>query len=180
MLELTIGSYQYFDKKKEETMFVPSQTLRLEHSLVAISKWESFYEKPFLTNDPKTEDEIIFYTKCMTLDEDVPDRVYNRLSAEDMYQISQYIAKKHTATWFSEVESRGGTNSDIITSEVIYYWMVTLNIPFECETWNLNRLITLVRVINAKNQPQKMSRSEAVARAREINRQRRAELNTRG
>lgn len=182
MLELTIASYQSYDRETKERVVVPSFTLQLEHSLVAISKWESKYEKPFLTNDAKSEEEIIYYTRCMTLNEDVPDRVFNRLSVEDIHDISEYISKKHTATWFSESEDKsvGGDNS-VITSEVIYYWMVSLGIPFECETWNLNRLITLVRVINAKNQPpKKMNRTDAMARARALNRQRKAELKTRG
>lgn len=182
MLRINVAPYEYYDTTTEEKILMPGVELRLEHSLASISKWESFYEKPFLTNDHKTEDEILYYTKCMSLDDNVPNRVFRRLTTEDITKVSEYISKKHTATWFSENSSdKPGAASGVVTSEVIYYWMVSLNIPFECENWNLNRLLTLVRVINAKNQPaKKMTRAEAAARARQLNKQRQKELNTTG
>lgn len=181
MLELEIKPQEYYDESKEIFVVIPGATLKLEHSLVSLSKWESFYEKPFLVNEPRTEEEKAFYIECMLL-EPIEDPIVLRfLNEEQVVAINAYINKKHTATWFSEEKGSRAGSREIVTSEIIYYWMVSLNIPFECEYWNLSRLLALIRVINAKNQPQKkMSRAEAAARARELNKQRMEKYNTSG
>jgi hypothetical protein len=116
----------------------------------------------------------------MVLTKDFPPDIFSRLSDKNLSEVNDYIENKMTATWFSEIPS-GPKSSEIITSELIYYWLTVFSIPFDCETWHLNRLFTLIRVCNLKNaKPKQMSRSEIAARNRELNAQRKAQLGTRG
>ena len=181
MLKIKIPEVEGFDEKKNEFVKIcPETCLQLEHSLVSLSKWESKWHKPFLSKtDVKTYEETIDYIKCMTLTQNVNPAVYSNIPASVMEQISAYIEDPMTATTFGE---SGKNNSrEIITSEIIYYWMVSFNIPFECQKWHLNRLLTLIRVCSIKNAPKKkMSTNEIIARNRALNAQRRAQLNSRG
>jgi hypothetical protein len=180
MLTIIVPGVEMFDEQTQEFVTKGDVTLDLEHSLVSLSKWESKYEKPFLVKSEKTTEETLDYIKCMTLTSDVPEEVFNKFSAENITAINNYIDAKMTATWFSEAPGAPQTR-DVITAELIYYWLITFQIPFECETWHLNRLFTLIRVCNIKQaKPKKMSRSEIAARNRELNAQRREQLGTRG
>lgn len=180
MLTITVPGTELFDEKNQEFITHDEFELELEHSLVAISKWESIYEKPFLGKDEKTSAEVIAYVQCMTVTPNVPLDVYFRLNQENFDQISTYIDAKMTATWFNETPSTRRPSSEIITSELIYYWMVALNVPFECDTWHLNRLLTLIKIINIKNAPKKKrSRGEVAAEQRALNEKRRAEWEAR-
>lgn len=180
MLTITIPDVEMFDEQTQEFVTRPYMTLDLEHSLVSLSKWESIHEKPFLGKNEKTSEEVLDYIKLMTLTPDVPDDVYLKLSEDNATEINKYLEAKMTATWFSEAPGAPGTR-DVITSELIYYWMITFQIPFECETWHLNRLFTLIRVCNIKQaKPKKMSRAEMAARNRELNARRREQLGTKG
>jgi hypothetical protein len=180
MLTIVVPGVEMFDEESQEFVTVGDVTLNLEHSLVSLSKWEQIYEKPFLGKDEKTTEEVLGYVKAMTLTTDAPEDVFNKLSKENLDAINEYIEAKMTATWFSDAPGAPPAR-DVITSELIYYWMITFQIPFECENWHLNRLFTLIRVCNVKQaKPKKMSRAEVAARNRELNAKRRAQLGTKG
>ncbi len=180
MLRIIVPAAEFWDEINEEFIYKDEQPLQLEHSLVSLSKWESKWCKPFLSKDEKTTEETIDYIRCMTLTQNVKPDVYERLSSENISQVNQYIQAPMTATWFSETGT-GKRNSEQITSELIYYWMIALNIPFECQKWHLNRLFTLIRVCNIKNQPpKKRSRREIMSRNAALNAARCKQLNTNG
>ena len=179
MLTIEIVTEESYDEEKEE--FVPANVVvvALEHSLVSLSKWESIHEKPFLGKHQKTPQEMMSYIVCMTLTPSISADVYNKLSESNIAEIDEYINSKQTGTTFSTIgEER---SREIITSEIIYYWMTAMNIDWQAQYWHLNRLLTLVRVINQKNAPKKkMNPSEIAARNRELNAQRRAALGSTG
>lgn len=180
MITITIPATEAFDEINGEFLYSKEQTLQLEHSLISISKWESKWCKAFISNDEKSTEEIIDYVKCMTLNPNIDDSVYRCLTKENMKQINDYIDAPMTATTFFE-EKNGKRNREVITSELIYYWMIALNIPFECQKWHLNRLLTLVRVCNIKNQPpKKMSKKDIMSRNASLNAARRQKFNSKG
>lgn len=153
--------------------------LQLEHSLVSVSKWEARWHKPFLSKQEKTDEEINDYVKCMTLTQNVPGEVYSCLSAENILQIEKYIEDPMTAITFSKEPEQGGRS--IVTAEIIYYWMVTFGIPFECQKWHLNRLLALIQVCERKNRPpKKQSQRSIMERNAALNAQRRKKLGSKG
>lgn len=157
MLELTILPVELYDESTRMfTMHGEEVTIQLEHSLVSLSKWEQIWEKPFLTDDDKTIEETISYIKCMCLTPDVSSEVFTRLTNDHVTSVSKYIDKKMTATWFTEVPGvPKPTRKEIITAEIIYYWIIALQLPPETQHWHLNQLFTLVKVTNEKNTPKK-------------------------
>lgn len=178
MLTVKVLGIDYFDE--ENSTFITSEdvTLELEHSLVSLSKWESVWGKPFLGPDLKTTEETLSYIKAMSLTPNIAPEVFSRLSNSNLEEINEYISAKMTATSFIEKQTK---SREIVTSEVIYYWMISLNVPFSCETWHLNRLFTLLKVCSEKNSPKKkMSKREIAARNTSLNAQRLAELKTTG
>lgn len=181
MLQLTIQlSPEGWDESKEEFVEAKYQVLQLEHSLVSLSKWESKWCKPFLSTAQKTDEEILDYIQYMTLTPDVDPDVYAYLSSENFKQIDTYINAPMTATTFSEPKSNK-SNRDVITAELIYYWMIALNIDWECQYWHLNRLLTLVRVCNIKNAPpQKRSKRDVANSYAALNAARRKQFNSKG
>lgn len=180
MLTITIPAVEMFNEKTQEFVTSKEQTLQLEHSLVSLSKWESKWCKAFLSKEEKTLEETIDYVKCMTITQNVNPNVYNNLTRSNIEAINNYIDAPMTATTFYE-DKQKGRNKETITSELIYYWMISLNIPMECQKWHLNRLLTLIRVCNIKNTPpKKMSRSEIMSRNAALNKARRKQLNTKG
>lgn len=179
MLNVTIKLKEFFDDKTE-TFVYEEQSIVLEHSLLSLSKWESKFNKPFLGKDRKTTEESIYYIKCMTLTPDVPDNVYDCVTDQNIEAITNYIQAPMTATTFRN-DSQKQTNREVITAEIIYYWMIALTIPFECQEWHLNRLLTLINVCSIKNQPpKKMNKKEIMSRNRTLNEARRAAYNTKG
>lgn len=180
MLKILVPGVEHFDETTETFITVGDFEIELEHSLVSLSKWESKHQKPFLDKREKTPQEIISYIETMILTPICPDDLMLRLSQQNLDEISAYIESKESATTFGKMPDRPG-RGEIITSELIYYWMVAFTIPFECERWHLNRLFALIRICNIKNsKPKKMSRHEIATRNRELNAQRRAQYNTTG
>lgn len=184
MLSIVIPSRpsrDLFDEQKQEFVHIDEFkgcTLNLEHSLISISKWEAKWHIPFL-NSNKTEEQTLHYIKCMTINQGINDYVYDYLTPDNIKDISEYINDPMTATTVKDIG--GKKNREIITSELLYYWMIALNIPFECEKWHLNRLMQLIAVCNAKNTPpKKMGKSEIMARNQALNAARRAKYNSKG
>jgi len=181
MLKIVIPGVELFDDIKEEFLKTNNIDLQLEHSLVSLSKWESKWYKPFLSKGDKTLEETLDYVRCMTLTQNVDELVYKSITDTTLKEIFAYIEKPMTATYFYVDKQNQQPSRETITSELIYYWMITFQIPFECQKWHLNRLLTLIDVCNRKNQPKtKMSASAIRARNRALNESRRAALNTKG
>ena len=181
MLQIMIPiSPEGWDESKNEFVEPKCKTLQLEHSLVSISKWESKWKKAFLSKNAKTYEETIDYIKCMTLTQNVDPDVYSHLTEDNMRQINEYIEDSMTASVVYEPENTGGSR-DVITSELIDYWMISLQIPVEFQKWHLNRLLSLIKVINAKNSPQKRRSSREIMQSNAaINAARRKKYNTKG
>lgn len=181
-LTIVIPEKEMYNEITNEFFYTKGAKLKLEHSLVSISKWESIWKKPFISKDERTKEETISYIKCMNLTQNVDDSVFFGLTNKNIEQVNQYISDPMTATWFSEETKKKGGNSRIVTSELVYYWMIALNIPMECQKWHFNRLITLIQVCNeeSKTSNKKMSKRELMSRNRSINEARKAALHTRG
>ena len=180
MLHITIPAVEQWDEVKQEFVYTKDQTLSLEHSLVSLSKWESKWCKAFLTKQEKTFEETLDYIKFMTITQNVDPKVYNYLTNENIDEVNRYIEAPMTATYFSE-DKTSKISREQVTAELIYYWMISLNIPFECQKWHLNRLLTLIKVCNIKNTPpKKRSRKDIMSSNTALNAARKKQLNTRG
>lgn len=180
MLTIYVPKTDLWDEQNEGFIPVKEQTLKLEHSLVSLSKWESKWHKSFLNTKDKTTEEIMDYIRCMIINPNVDPNIYRCLTSKDIGKINEYIEDPMTATTFSD-DKIGKPNREIITAEIIYYWMIALNIPQEYQTWHLNRLITLIRVCNAKNTPSKKgNKRDIMNRNRALNEARRRQLNSKG
>lgn len=182
MLQVTIPAIELYDEINNEFITIEERHLTLEHSLASLSKWESKWCKPFLSKEKMTEEESLDYIRCMTLTENVPQEAYAFIPDSVINEVSEYIAKPMTATWFSESAKKGKKNTgEQVTAEVIYYWMIALNIPPEYEHWHLNKLLTLVRVCDEKSKPpKKRSAKNILTDYAALNKARRQKLNTRG
>lgn len=179
MLKLIIPAIEQYDETRNEFINTKEKVLQLEHSLVSLSKWESKWCKPFLSKEEKTFDESVDYIRCMTITQHMNYDDYAGVTNAQIREVTKYIEAPMTATIFTK--DKRPPNREIITAEIIYYWMVALNIPFECQKWHLNRLLTLINVCNIKNNPpKKMSRKELMNRNAALNAARRQSLNTKG
>ena len=180
MLQITIPKTEFFNESTQEFFYIKEQTLCLEHSLVSVAKWESKWKKAFLGNDPKTMDELVDYIRCMTITQNVDPICYLGLTKENLEFVKNYIDDSMTATTFRKNQNQR-KHHEIVTAEIIYYWMIELGIPFECQKWHLNRLMTLIRVCNIKNTPpEKMSRGDIYRQNAALNAARRKAHGTRG
>lgn len=181
MLEITIPiSPEGWDEEQQEFVDPKIQTLQLEHSLVALSKWESKWHKPFLSKKELTTEETLDYIRCMTLTKNVSPEVYNYITQDNMNAVLDYISNPMTATTFGEDKTEKQKRK-IVTAEVIYYWMFSYRIPYECRTWHLDQLLTLVRVFNEENKPpKKRSQMNLASDYAARNAARRKRLNTKG
>ena len=179
MKKIVVPSKEFFNEETSEFVTTKETTLCIEHSLLSISKWESIWHIPFLQKKPKTTEQAISYIECMTINGPIDKNVYSALSNQNLHDVQMYIDDPMTATTFSDIG--GKKSNEVITSELIYYWMIALNIPFECQKWHINRLLTLIRVCNIKNSPpKKMSKQSVLSRNRALNEARRKRLGTKG
>lgn len=183
MKEVKIGDLELFDENKNQFVYIKAVTLQLEHSLISLKKWEEKTHKPFLGKD-KTIDEIRDYIQCMTINpKNVDQNVYKYMPMDIIKEIEEYIDDKMTATWFTELPTQEGQGKkkEVVTAEIIYYWMITFNVPSEYQKWHLNQLLTLIRVLSIKNAPKKkMNAKEAAAQRRALNEARLAKHHTKG
>ena len=180
MLRITIPEIEQYNEETEEFIISKAQVLQLEHSLVSLSKWESKWCKPFLTKKEKTVEESIDYIRCMTLTQNVDPEVYTRITPDIVDRVAKYIEAPMTATTFSS-KSNQPASHEVVTAELIYYWMIAYNIPFECQKWHLNKLMTLINVCSIKNEPpKKMGKKALMNRNTALNAARRQALNTKG
>lgn len=181
MLQIVIPDQEFLDPRTSTFVNVRGQKLQLEHSLISLSKWESKHHKPFLTKEAKTKSETIDYVQCMTITQNVDPNLYLYLTSENLSAVQSYIDDSMTATTFPNLPHGGAPSRQIVTSELIYYWMISFGIPFECQKWHLNRLLTLIQVCNVKNTPpKKRSAKEHMEWQRSQNAARRAALNSKG
>lgn len=182
MLTLVVTGEEQYNEVLQEFITVGAGVLELEHSLVSLSKWESKWEIPFLGPKEKTTEQTLDYIKMMCVnEEEVDPEIFKYLNSSDYAKINEYITSKQTATWFTELGGNTPATQELMTAEVLYYYLVTFQIPFECQYWHLNRLLTLIRVINEKNKPpRKMSKAALAERNRALNERRLRELGTRG
>ncbi len=180
MLTINLDKRDFYDDDRERFITFPAMVVDLEHSLASVSKWESIHKKPFLSGAEKTTEETFSYIRCMLLTPEVSDTFAEFLPNEEILRINEYVKNPSTATWFGETPGPK-KSQEIITAEIIYYWMVSFTIPFECQYWHLDRLLTLIRVCEQKSNPgKKRSPAELAAHNRALNEQRRAQYNTAG
>lgn len=163
MLKIVVKGTELYDERSNEFIVTKDTVLCLEHSLISLSKWESKWHKPFLGKQEKTSEEMIDYIRCMTLTQSYDPNVLRSLSASNYAEIKAYMEDPMSATWFNE-KNNPKSQQKTVTAELIYYWMITSQIPFECEKWHLNRLLTLIRVCNIENSPKKKMRKNDVLR----------------
>lgn len=181
MKTITIPETEIYDETTNHFTYIKEQKLVLEHSLVSISKWESKWKKPFIHQTELSIEELKDYVRCMTLTQNVKPEVYNALTAPMLNEIVAYMNEQQTATWFSNPTDNKQKNGEVITSELVYYWMTAANIPKECEKWHFSRLMTLIRIAGEKNQPpKKMKKNDIYKQNHALNAMRRAKLKSRG
>lgn len=191
MLKITIPAHEEWREDLQKFVGLDKDyTLDLEHSLVSISKWEQKWHKPFLSEEQKSYEETCDYVRCMSLNEDVPDEVFNALPPDVVTKVNAYIQDSATATWINDESSKqigkSRMKKEVITSEIVYYWMIELNIPESFQYWHFNRLMTLIRVVDTKHQEadpnskKKMSRSDILARNAKLNAARRKAMHSKG
>lgn len=188
MLKILVPAKEWYDEEKKEFFYIEKTTLRLEHSLISISEWESRWEKPFLETRPdqpqRTREEMLDYIRCMCLDSNVSPYTFYNLTPENIQDINTYINRKMTATWFSEYGKKSGDfQVKVVTSEVIYAWMIQYGVPAEYQKWHLNRLLTLIRVLNnfnASSGANKLSKNDLLRRNAALNAARRKAMHTKG
>lgn len=181
-LILHVPAHTGFNEETNEFVDIKETTLQLEHSLISLKKWEQKIHKPFLDESrDKSVEEWIYYIECMTMTQNVDPNVYKYMTMDMIKQVTEYIEDPMTATWFTEDKSKNNSRrKEVITAEIIYYWMIELNIPIQFEKWHLNQLMTLIRVINIKHDPKKMGKKEQAMQRSALNAQRRAKAHSRG
>lgn len=186
MYELKVKGGELYNNLTKEFIYVKPHTLIIEHSLISLHAWEAIWHIPFLGDQKLNYEQIVSYIKCMTLNHDVDPNIYLFITDENIKEVNAYIDNPMTATWFGDglgtskkKKKRAGR---IVTAELLYYYMLSLNIPFECRKWHLNQLITLIKVCNEENETpnKKVSKRDFIKRRDEINEMRKKQLHTTG
>ena len=183
MLTVTIPGFEAFNQNTNEFVEVKETKLQLEHSLISLKKWEQRWHKPFLSEEEKTMEETLDYIRCMTINPGVDDEIYKYIPNKIIQEITKYIRDPMTATWFNDPGKVGAQKSknEVVTAEIIYYWMISLNIPVEFQKWHLNTLLTLIRVVSVKNAPKdKMDKATWAKQRASLNAARKAKFHTHG
>lgn len=183
MLQIYLDDVHCFDEATETFIDIKGQMIKLEHSLVSISKWESKWKKPFLSKEGHTREETIDYIRFMTITQNVNPLLFRYISDENILRINAYMDDPMSATTFTKQEGKGsGSNGKYTTSEEIYYYMVACQIPWDAEKWHFNRLMTLIKICEERNKPKKKMRNkgELARQRRSLNAARRAKMNSRG
>lgn len=175
MKTITIPAAELFDESTNEYIYTRETTIKIEHSLVSVSKWEAKWEIPFLSTK-MTREQSIDYIRCMTITQNVDPNIYKAIPTSLLNEVNKYIDSKQTATWFND-KKNGPHRQRTVTSELIYYWMIACGIPFECEKWHLNRLVTLIRVCQEESKPSKQMTLEE---RKALNNARRQKYRTKG
>lgn len=152
MLTLSIDSIEFYNEETETFEYRGGGTIHLEHSLLAMSKWESEWKRAFLHYPPETMEEVISYIRCMSLDGEISDDLILGLTPKHIDQVFSYMSDSRTATTINSRSDKEKESHELTTTELIYYWLVALEIPFSCEAWNINRLLMLIRINNIKNE----------------------------
>ena len=168
VLDLYVPGKEFWNSELQEFIYTKDITLHLKHSLISLTRWEQHYKRRFLDDGPKNEEEYRFYIQCMTLNKDVDPLVYMVLQEDDMKKVTDYLHDSMTATTLPK-QNNNRTNSEKLSSELIYYYMSALNIPFECEKWFLNNLITLISIASIKNNPQEKKSKPSWSSIRALN-----------
>lgn len=181
MLKLLVGATEVYDDETCKFSTVGGEIVWLEHSLISLSKWESKYGRPFLGPKEKTTEETLGYVEAMLVSDFPGGNFLEKLSRENFDEVEAYINQTQSATTFRETSTPAKGNAEIISAELIYFWMISYNIPFECQYWHLSRLFALIRVCNVKNsKPKKRSAKEAAAERKALNEARRAQFGSSG
>lgn len=182
-ITINIPARELFDPATNRFINTEAKTLTFEHSLMSIAKWESKWHKPYMSKEQRTEEEIRDYIRCMCITDKVDPNIFYAMDQKTINKIVDYITDPQTATTFKKKDER--PNREIITNEIVYYWMCELGIPFDpCQKWHFNRLMTLIRVASIKKQSPKKSgkkgQQDAINRMSAENARRKALYNTRG
>lgn len=174
MLLVTVPQGEIYDPKTRMFVYTSETVLRLEHSLVSLSKWESRWKVPFLNREHPSE---MFddYIRCMTITQNVDPNVYLVITNDIRKRVKAYIEESQTAAVVNEAQ-RLHQSRQFVTSDLIYYWMTALNIPFEpCQKWHLSRLMMLIKIANVENKSgNKMSKADSAKAQHAQNAARRA------
>ena len=180
--DFVVPETRMFDEENNKFIYVPRTVLTLRHSLVSISEWEMKYKIPYMLTGRKwSEEETLYYMKCMTVGDIPDDNVYRAIPYNVQLEIREYINDPLTAARIKEMAGARKNNQDV-TSDLIYAWMVMLQMPAQpYETWHLERLITLIKTVSAEQAPKKkMTTQEVYDRYMEINERNRAKFNSKG
>lgn len=170
-LPIFIPKQELWDESRE--ILIPIEediTLSLEHSLVSLTKWESKWRKPFLSPEEKTQEQFRDYFRCMILNEGVDEEIVYAFTQRDILEIQKYIETDQTATTFPKENSNEPQSNELMTSELIYYYLAQMQCPFiPTENWHLSRVMTLIRVASFKNKGErKLNKQEALQQCESI------------